>query len=68
MTKSNANHPTHLVYVVSGDGDDASWNRIAAAWEQKDLDGMNIFIPPGVTVSGKLVIRSFKDGETSAEA
>lgn len=61
MTKNtNTNRPTHLVYVVTGDGEEASWSQVAAAWQHKDSDGMSIFIPPGVTVTGKLVIRAIK--------
>jgi hypothetical protein len=60
MSKSNSNRPTHFVFVVDGDGDDANWTQIAAAWKHKDSDGMNIVIPPGIMVSGKLVIRAAK--------
>jgi hypothetical protein len=64
MTKSSTNRPTHLVYVVNGDGDEANWSQIAAAWQHKDSDGMSIFVPPGVFVTGKLVIRAIKGDMT----
>jgi hypothetical protein len=65
MTKSLSNRPTHFVYVVDGDGDDATWTQIAAAWKHKDGDGMNIVIPSGVMVSGKLVIRAAKSASST---
>ncbi|WP_426422571.1 hypothetical protein [Bradyrhizobium genosp. A] len=52
--------PIHLVLVVDGDGDNANWTQIDAAWKHKDSDGMNIVIPPGIMISGKLVIRAAK--------
>lgn len=67
MSKTNTNLPTHYVYVVNGDGDDANWTRIAAAWEHKNRDGMNFTIPPGIMISGRLVIRAAKSTD-SAEA
>ncbi len=70
MTKSKtANRPSHLVYVVDGDGDDANWTQIAAAWEHNDSDGLNVVLPPGIMVSGKLVIRRPKsDADKAAPA
>ncbi|MBR0967092.1 hypothetical protein JQ554_28080 [Bradyrhizobium diazoefficiens] len=63
MTKSNTNRPTHLLYVV--DSDNANWTQIGAAWQHKDSDGMNIVIPPGIMISGKLVIRAAKGDATA---
>jgi hypothetical protein len=62
MTKSNnnTNRPSHLVFVVDGDGESANWTQIGAAWKHKDSDGMNVVIPPGIMISGKLVIRAAK--------
>ena len=60
MTKSNTNRPTHHLYIVDGEGDEANWAQIAPAWQHKAGDGMNIVLPPGVLVSGKLVIRAAK--------
>lgn len=61
MTKSNANRPTHLVSVVTGDSDEASWSQSFAAWQHKDSNGMSIFVPPGITVTSKHVIRAIKN-------
>ncbi|WP_426424190.1 hypothetical protein [Bradyrhizobium genosp. A] len=65
MTKTNTNRPTHFVYVVTGDGDDANWTQIAAAWEHRSGDGMNFIVPPGIMVSGKLVIRAAKSANSA---
>lgn len=62
MTKStNSNNaPSHFVYVVTGEGESATWTQVAAAWKHKDGDGLNIVIPAGIMISGKLVLRAAK--------
>ena len=48
-------------YLVDSSTDNATWTQIAAAWEHKKGDGLNIVIPPGLMVSGKLVSRAAKN-------
>ena len=51
--------PTHTAYVVvePTDGADrkATWHPIGTVWPHKNGDGFDLVIPPGVTVSGRLV-------------
>jgi hypothetical protein len=65
-TKTNTNRPTHLVFVADGDGDAANWTQIDVAWQHKDCDGMNVVVPPGVMITGKLVIRAAKGASPQA--
>jgi hypothetical protein len=43
MTQNRkSNRPTHAVYVAEGEGDNAFWTKIGAAWSHDDGDGFNI--------------------------
>ncbi|MDF0522835.1 hypothetical protein P0R31_36990 [Bradyrhizobium yuanmingense] len=57
---TSTNAPSHLVYVVTGEGESATWTQVAAAWKHRDNDGLNVIIPPGIMISGKLVVRAAK--------
>jgi hypothetical protein len=56
--------PTHGVYVVQGDGDNARWLKIGAGWLNKDGRGANVILE-ALPLTNKIVIREFseKDGE-----
>jgi hypothetical protein len=56
--------PTHGVYVVQGDGDNAHWFKIGAGWQNRDGKGMNLILD-ALPMSNKVVIREFseKDAE-----
>ncbi|MCE8000548.1 MAG: hypothetical protein HEP70_16950 [Rhodobiaceae bacterium] len=55
-----SNKPTHTAFQVTKAGDKNFWNRIGAAWENKDGNGFNIklFAMP---LDGEIVIRVAKD-------
>lgn len=41
--KTDDKRPTHAIYQVLGEGDNARWIRIGSAWEhRKDGKGMNL--------------------------
>lgn len=48
--------PTHRIYCVVGDGEQASWTPIGAAWPHKDGDGFNIRLD-AVPLQGRIVGR-----------
>jgi hypothetical protein len=48
--------PTHRLYRVLGDGKDASWTPIGAAWPNKDGKGFNLTCD-AVPLTGRLVLR-----------
>ncbi len=58
--------PTHAIYHVRGEGKEAYWTRVGAAWLHDDGGGLSLaldFVP--VTDAGRLVVRANKptDGE-----
>lgn len=48
--------PTHRLYRVLGDGPDASWTPIGAAWPHKDGQGFAVSCD-AVPLQGRLVLR-----------
>ena len=36
--------PTHKVFVVEGEGDDAFWTRVGSPWRHKDEQGYNVVL------------------------
>ena len=41
-TKPASKMPTYIAHHVRGEGEEAFWTRIGAAWEHKDKKGLNI--------------------------
>ncbi|MBB3938086.1 hypothetical protein [Aureimonas phyllosphaerae] len=54
--------PTHGVFVVEGEGDNAFWTRIGAAWAHGDGKGFNISLS-AVPLTGRLVLRERNEKE-----
>jgi hypothetical protein len=56
--------PTHAVYVVQGEGDNAHWLKIGAAWLHGDGKGANLILE-ALPLSSKVVVREIteKNGE-----
>lgn len=48
--------PTHRLYRVLGDGDEASWTPIGAQWPNKDGLGFSL-VCDAVPLQGRLVLR-----------
>jgi hypothetical protein len=61
------NRPTHGVYVVQGEGENARWVKIGAGWLHKDNKGANLMLD-ALPMTGKVVVREFSEQEeTPAE-
>ena len=62
--------PSHTAYVVADprevDGK-SQWHPVAAIWPHKTGTGFDLVIPPGVTLSGRIVCTPRKDKEPNAE-
>jgi len=58
--------PTHCLYNVTGDGDNASWTQIGAAWQHGDKNGFNI-VCNAMPIGGRMVMRLITDKSTEAE-
>ncbi|MQW85996.1 hypothetical protein [Sinorhizobium saheli] len=54
-----SNRPTHDVFVVEGEGNNAYWTKIGAAWPHDDGDGFNISLI-AMPIDGKLTVRKKK--------
>jgi hypothetical protein len=64
--------PTHTAYVVTkpDEGSDrkAQWYPVGAVWPHQNGKGFDLVIPPGVTLSGRIVCTERKkDEQPSAE-
>jgi hypothetical protein len=57
--------PSHVVYVVEGEGENAFWTKIGAAWQHEDGDGLNLVLS-AIPLSGRLVVRKPKPVEKEA--
>ena len=53
------NRPSHSVYVVEGEGDNAYWTKLGSAWSHEDGDGFNIQLT-AIPLTGRLVVRKPK--------
>jgi hypothetical protein len=54
-----SNKPTHTAYIVAepkeGSDRKATWREIGVLWPHKSGKGFDLTIPPGVTVTGRIV-------------
>ncbi|KAA0069973.1 hypothetical protein CIW50_27780 [Tardiphaga sp. P9-11] len=58
--------PSHEAFVVSGEGEGAQWTKVGAAWQHEDQKGFNVSLVPGLSVSGKIVLRVASSSRKSA--
>jgi hypothetical protein len=67
----SSKQPTHNAYVVAdakeGTDKKAQWFEIGAVWTHSDGSGFDVVLPPGVTVSGRIVCRKRKEAGAAAE-
>lgn len=66
MTTENKNRPSHGVYIVEGEGDNAYWTKVGAAWPHKDGDGFNIQLT-ALPIDGRVSIRKLKPQQSSQQ-
>ena len=59
--------PTHTAYVVAepkqGSQRKAIWHPVGAIWPHKNGKGFDLVIPPGISVSGRIVCTERKPDE-----
>jgi len=58
--------PTHRLYRVLGDGREASWTPIGAAWLHRDGNGFSLSCD-AIPLQGRLVLRLITDKPAYAE-
>lgn len=54
--------PSHRLFQVIGEGEDANWNTIGAAWPNKDGKGFNLLCH-AVPLHGRMVMRAITERE-----
>lgn len=54
-----ARKPTHRIYRVVGEGKDAVWTPIGAAWANKDGQGFSVACE-AFPIGGRMVMRTIK--------
>ena len=59
-SSSTGRRPTHRLYRVQGDGPDAVWTPIGAAWPNKDGLGFNLSCD-AVPLTGRIVMRRVQE-------
>lgn len=58
-TQLSPNSPAFMLYRVIGNGPDARWTRIGAAWPNRDGKGFNIRCD-AVPLEGRIVMRAYE--------
>lgn len=58
MATEPTNSPAFMLYRVDGNGSEARWTRIGAAWPNKDGKGFNILCD-AVPLQGRIVMRAY---------
>ncbi|QIG79450.1 hypothetical protein [Stakelama tenebrarum] len=61
-TQTENNRPTHRIYAVNGNGDDAIWTPVAAAWANRDGKGFTLKFE-AIPVTGRIVMREISSKE-----
>lgn len=51
--------PTHVIYQVFGNDDQAVWQRIGAGWMNSDRKGLNLTFN-SLPITGRVVVREAK--------
>lgn len=64
---SNDKRPTHTVWQVIGDGEKARWNRIGAAWPNRDGKGFTLKFD-AYPATGRTVVRETADDQETGSA
>ncbi|WP_120694201.1 hypothetical protein [Sphingopyxis terrae] len=58
MTTETTNSPAFILYRVEGNGPEARWTKIGAAWANRDGKGFNIACD-AVPLQGRIVMRAY---------
>ena len=62
MATKNDRLPSHAIFQVLGEGDNARWIRVGAAWSNKDGKGFSMRFD-AFPVTGRTVMREIADTE-----
>lgn len=59
MTNTNKNRPTHTIYKVTGDGQDAKWIKVGVGFKHHDGRGLALMFD-AIPVEGRITVRQNK--------
>lgn len=62
MNTTKNTKPTHRLYVVKGDGKEAHWMVVGAAWPNQDGKGFGLALE-AIPLGGRIVMREIEAGE-----
>lgn len=62
MANQTPTRPTHRLYTVKGNGKEARWIDIGAAWPTKDAQGFTLILD-ALPVDGRVVMREIAERE-----
>jgi len=65
-TITTTNAPAFVLYRVGGDGKDARWTKIGAAWPNKDGKGFSLKCE-AVPLHGRIVMRAYQPKAQTGE-
>ncbi|WP_066769265.1 hypothetical protein [Sphingobium sp. CCH11-B1] len=67
MTTNQNRQPTHRLYTVKGDNDQARWLEIGAAWPNKDNQGFTLQFD-ALPTDGRVVMREIAERENGGQS
>lgn len=67
QSTQTTNKPTHRLYRVDGEGKNARWTAIGAAWPNRDGEGFSISCD-AVPLHGRIVMRRISERAVSQAA
>lgn len=67
MTTFNTTRPTHRLYLVKGEGGNARWTPIGAAWSNQDDKGFSLSLD-AVPTNGRIAMREITEIENGGQS
>lgn len=66
MNSKSDKRPTHTIWQVIGEGENARWIRVGAAWSNRDGKGLTLRFD-AYPVTGRTVVREHTETETASD-
>lgn len=62
MTEKNntKKRPTHVIWQVTGEGEQSRWTRVGAAWPNRDGKGLRLVFD-AIPVTGRTMLREISE-------